>query len=213
MRHYDLPSPLPFVEECDCEEVLLSASNRAFSIFSISARDSICAERLSLLVRISVLSGSSWFRIGVISACTMRWRSACRLFRISSLSSSKSIFGFWVGAVAEVCCVTASVGAVFLVFFVCSVVTELVVVLLVDCLGFLFVRFGNSLGSKVNWNLREGFLAGSALNLFSVVALSVGLNFVLRASAYELTVAVVSILSILAGGVSWYGLYVGLRGR
>jgi len=72
MQHYDLPSPLPFMEECDCEEVLLSASNLAFSIFSISTSDSICAERLLLLVRILFLSGSSWFRMGVISACTIR---------------------------------------------------------------------------------------------------------------------------------------------
>jgi len=66
--HYDRPLPLPFVEDGDCELVLLSASNRALSIFSISARDAIWAERLSLLVRISLRSGSSWVRIGVISA-------------------------------------------------------------------------------------------------------------------------------------------------
>jgi len=46
----------------------------------------------------------------------------------------------------EVCCVTAAVGAVFLVFFVCSVVTELVVVSFVDCLGFCWsgweIRWG-----------------------------------------------------------------------
>ena len=101
----------------------------------------------------------------------------------------------------DVCCVAAAVGAVFLVFLVCSVVTELVVVSFVDCLGFLFVRLGNSLGSKVNWNLRVGFRAGGALNLLSVVAVSDGLNLVLRALAYEFTVAVISILSVRAGGV------------
>jgi len=49
-----------------------------------------------------------------------------------------------------VCCVAAAVGAVFLVFFVCSVVTELVVVLFVDCRGFLVLRLGNLFGSNVN---------------------------------------------------------------
>jgi len=70
----------------------------------------------------------------------------------------------------------------------------------VNCLGFLLFRLGNLLGSNVNWNLQDGFLAGGALNLLSVVAFAGGWNLVLRGSAYEFTVAVVSILSVLAGG-------------
>jgi len=38
-----------------------------------------------------------------------------------------------------VCCVRAAVGVVVFVFFVCSVVTELAVVLFVNCLSFWFV--------------------------------------------------------------------------
>jgi len=70
--HYDRPSPLPFVEGGDCEELLLNVVKRAESICIISAKESMRATRVSLLVLISVRSGSISFRIGAISACTMR---------------------------------------------------------------------------------------------------------------------------------------------
>jgi len=55
------------------------------------------------------------------------------------------------------------------VFLVCSVVTELVLVSVVACHAFFVFRLGNWFGSKVNWNLQDGFLAGGALNFVSVV--------------------------------------------
>jgi len=171
----------PFLEGGDCELLLLKVSKHALSIFIMSASVSICVTRVSLLVRISVRRGSIWFRMGVTSACAMRWRSACRLFRISSFRASKSIF--CGGKVDVVCCVRAAVGVVVFVFLVCSVVMELVVVSFVDCLGFLVCRLGNSLGSKVNWNFLDGLRAGGALNFVSVVVFVVGWNLVFRASA------------------------------